>query len=174
MSYAEEISQESNIPRYVYIRPEYAEFDYSGKDKHLSTLVENSRLTGEELADAVNRLAQIAAVNGDVRARVSLARFGGIDIHRGNFFRLVVDNPVDKQFDYSAHLELLRMARAKRDTGDYLRYLALSATVGIYPPEYGDTIVDPADIELNPYYDTKNDMRIGPDTCLIGVAGNGG
>lgn len=173
MSYAEEHCAESTIPECPWVRPQYGEFEYTSKDKGLSTLLENSTHIDEETEDAVYKFAQIAAVTGDVRARVSLAIFGGLDIHDGETFRLLVDNPVEKLFDFKAHIELLRKARAQRDSGDYLKYLALSATVGIYPPEYGDTIIDPAST-LNPNYDNEVDFRVGNQTHLIGVAGNGG
>jgi hypothetical protein len=174
MSYAEETSPDSIIPVCSWTRQQFAEFEYSLADRALSTLVENPIEIDEKFEDAVNRLAQISAVTGDVRARVSLGVFGGLDRQDGARFRHLVDNPVDENFDYSTHLTLLRAARAHRNSGDYLRYLALSATVGIYPPEYGDTIVDPADIELNPNFDIENDMRTGVQTHLIGAPGNGG
>jgi hypothetical protein len=173
MSYAEETSPESDIPAYTWKRPTYAEFEYNGSDKRRSTLIENATHTDEEVEEAVHRLAQISAVVGDVRARVSLAVFGGLDIQEGEFFRTIVDNPVEGRFDFQAEIRVLRMARAHRNSGDDLRFTALSAVVGLYPPEYGDAIKDPADT-LTPYYDSRMDFRAGPDTHLINELGNRG
>ena len=107
-------------------------------------------------------------MTGSVSARSSLAQFGGIEISDAKTFTAAV-NPDIKDVPEHVRETIILRARAEKRNGNYDKYFALSACIGIYPPESED-----ATRIIDPYYDSKHNFSTGEYTHLIGAPGNSG
>jgi hypothetical protein len=168
MAYAEE----QFLGTTEWTQDRFEEYAYSYKDDQLSNrMFSKASLAEEELEHILHRLAQVASVSGSVAARANLAQYGGIGVNEARLFTSVVNSDLDS-IGMDDEFEVLRRARAKRNEGDYGRYLALSAVIGYYPPEYGDSKPCPDSATADPYYDVRGYIMNPPFSDIL-YSGNG-
>ncbi len=118
----------------------FGDYDFSYADEILTNRLAFDKFeNADEELGALHRLAQVGSKSGSVPARSALAQYGGIGLDEARLFTGAVNHKTDN-IDPDVLHEVLIRARIHKLRGNYSGYLALSGSVGIYPPESGDNI----------------------------------
>ena len=134
-----------------------SESNTAGKRKPGISGLDDTKLLGRLLSgnldpseqfQAMTRACEMASCDESLEARRVLGLLGGLGSKVGLFVR-ATETPLGELNTHGITLLVIREAREKRRLGDYEGFTALSATVGIYPPEISDEMLhDPADVTL--------------------------